>query len=169
MAKTTSSTTIQSPIFSRLTEAERYHGQASTMIDKFLAVATMNAFTRAAKDQIDLFERCLNRIETFEGPKVSAAIAIKALESMTADITTAAASAETTRGMKATPTVTHFSDLVNIDSGNGSEGYEATSDEFKSVNGSSSSGEIEEKTDENLDVDSFHPKRMKNAYRSFIF
>ena len=137
------------------------------MIDKFLAATTMNAFTRAAKDQIDLFERCLNRIETFEGPKVSAALAIKTLESMAADVTTAA-SAETTRGMKTIPTVTHFSDLVNIDSGNGSEGYEATSDEFKSVNGSSSSGEIEEKTDENLDVDSFHPKRMKNAYRSLI-
>lgn len=158
--------------FSELTHTDR-HSLSST-INKFLNGPNMSAFVRAAQLEMDLFERSINRIESFVGSKM--------LTSNNKNINNDNSGTTNNATVKHTSTITHFSDLVNVDSGNASEGFEATSDEFKSAAESSSSSEDTEKADDddgdgdddepkttitnsNETADNFQQKRMNGNYK----
>lgn len=178
------------PVYSPLTQLERSQGPCARVIDKFLSAANMSMFVSAAKLEIESFERCMNRIETFEGPSanvmktVRMAAATMASQVVVKDAKEAIVTGAVTTGARTPVTVTHFSDLVNIDdSGNGSDmgccceatttTATTTSDEFKSVHddlSSHSSGEVVNDDKKpppatNTKNEFQHSKRMKNIYR----
>lgn len=89
---------------SRVSVMER---QTNQLIQEFLSGNNMEKFVRYAQNEIDSFDRCINRIETF---KMSSLFGTFKLETNNPKFSVAK--------LKAIPTITHFSDLVNADSGN---------------------------------------------------